>query len=248
MRVLRVLFAALFIVLMAVGVRAQTATPSTPGGGGSITGALNAVNETTETLSGAIERFGLGVVLTVGGFVLVILIVAIVLRPIISSNTESNRAIVALSTSLQTMQTNHTILVTNSNQALTDNTKAIREWVEQSKARQKTDETMITTLTSVYDTQLRLEILVKQYREESMQDVRDEMTEDNNLILERLDTIATLLKGLKLAAPEQGERVDQIIQEVEKTKGDTGKLTTVNPPAEPSNPTSGLLSRLDPKE
>lgn len=206
MKVLYAMFGALFLLLVAVGVQAQTALPPTPApsGSGSLSTALNAVNETTETLSGAIERFGLGVVLTVGGFVLVILIVTIVLRPIISSNTESNRALVALSSSLQTMQTNHAVLVTNSNKALEDNTKAIREWVEQSKARQKTDETMITTLTSVYDTQLRLETLVKQYREEGMRDVREEMNEGNSLIIERLDTIAALLKGLKSAVPEQG--------------------------------------------
>lgn len=226
----------LLCLAIATGVRAQGEPTPTPAPVPTLSGASQSIvselNKTGEIITGAMDRQGTSQVVLVLLVIAVIIIVIVLIRPTIASNTESNRALVALTQGQQAREQGYVGLLVGNQTAIAANTAAFVAMTEQSKARQSTDKDVVTVLTSVYDTNLTMKSLLNKYREEGFSVVTNQMAQDKKDLNNRLDLIIAGLRSLKADIPEQAPRIEALTQAAEGAKmpeepptlSDTGRL------------------------
>lgn len=210
--------AVLLLLLIAVSaVRGQepTPTPLPPTPNVALSPASQSVvselNKTGEIITGAMDRQGTSQVVLVLLVIVVLVIIFVLIRPTISSNTESNRALVGMANGQAAHENNYITLITGLQTTIAANTTTFNNNTEQSKARQKTDADVVTVLTSVYDTNLTLKSLTNKHGL-GIQGIADQMRADKLDLNTRLDDIVAGLRSLKADVPEHAPRIEQLEQ------------------------------------
>lgn len=165
----------------------------------------------------AMDRFGSTSVFIVLILVIILALIYFIFRPLSGTVSSSNKD--AADARREVAQTNRELLtyVKQGNAVTEGNTDALNG-VKDSYLLQASAFGELKT--EVHDSSVNIMKSVRDNRVTGVKDVNEYTDSQIKLVNQRLDSIINLLRGLKLDAPDQGLRVDTIIQTVQETKLD----------------------------